>query len=587
MSLPLLLTLTAVLPQGPGKGPELSWEYRRTLSFPSDAKAEKLQPFGSGPTPVCVTTAAAGLADLDGDGIKDAWFLGASGQTQGTLSLQHGKNSAPGRYRDFAYGPVACVTDTAWAHATTYHSSWYGNRERVLAIGPSSDKLANVFFQRSSQTDPTQGTITVDASGWAVPLGSYEIAARDCDGNGHDDVTILTAIPGGTEVRKLVIGAPYFYLAPVYEVVGQVPLNLTQLRCFDCDGDRSDDVVAYAPGFGIVGLRDDGQRHFVLAFVLPLPTGVVDLQIGDLDADGREDLVVTTSDAVAAITFGGAASKILLATRPAAVARFTSARVLDGDGDGKADLVATCEDARAVVVYGFDPQWTVLAPARVLTPTDSQLSEYPTGVTALGQSCMVGDVDNDGDKDLLLQLGTGKSWVLLRSPTVVLAPREIEVVHLGPLTSGSTLLKEQLGARLPPEWTSELWDQIEVGYYMQDLVDKSKYHLRATQIVALDGITTRIDLPVWYEKDPAKHAFVQAAPSSYLGLPYLTGDVVVFIHGKQSESVMQGRPPRRFQSLVIRHEVGGDEQKSAGGVAWSTRQAPPLPTTDAELLPWQ
>lgn len=585
MTLALFLSLCATLPQGPGQGPELAWEDRSALAFPADVKAEKVLPFGAGATPATVTTAAAGFADLDGDGIPDAWFLGAAG-APGKLSLQQGKNSAPGRFRDFSYGPLASVTDPAWVHGTSYRSSWYGTRQRVLLVAPTVDKLANLFFNRTNPNDPTQGSIVVDPAGWTIPFGSYEVAARDRDGNGHDDVALLTAIPGGTEVRKLVIGAPNYYLTPVYEVVGQVPLALSRLRCIDYDGDGRDDVAAFAPGVGIVILRDDGQHHFVPALVLPIASGLVDLQVGDLDRDGREDLVLTSADLVAAVLMKGIGTKVLVGERLAGSARFASARILDGDADGKPDVIAIAEDARSVTVYGYDGRASGFAKPRLLAPTAAQLADYPA-TNSLGVATVVGDVDNDGDLDLLLQLGGGKSWALLRSPTLCFAPREVPVVHLGPISSGASLFKEQLAAQMPPDWNQDVWDQLEVAYYMQDVLDRSKYVLRATQIVPLDGTKTRIDLPVWYERDPAKQLLVQNSAPTYLGLPYLAGDVVVFVHGKHSESVQYGRPPRRFESLILHHQIGGDEQTSNQGVKWVASKAPPLLATDHVFLPWQ
>jgi hypothetical protein len=56
------------------------------------------------------------------------------------------------------------------------------------------------------------------------------------------------------------------------------------------------------------------------------------------------------------------------------------------------------------------------------------------------------------------------------------------------------------------------------------------------------------------------------------------GPTVVTIHGKSG--------PRRFRSRLVQWDGQGDPQGSAIGVKWKLVAAPPLPTSDEQLLPW-
>ena len=122
-----------------------------------------------------------------------------------------------------------------------------------------------------------------------------------------------------------------------------VPVNkeVVSLNAGDFDGDGKPDLVFYGTPAGIEILKNEGNGKF--GDVKKITTGEAleapnALSVGDLDADGRDDLALMTKDEIL-LFFQREKGKLGEAERlPHSLGNPRMVKAVDFDGDGKADL---------------------------------------------------------------------------------------------------------------------------------------------------------------------------------------------------------------------------------------------------------
>lgn len=238
------------------------------------------------------------------------------------------------------------------------------------------------------------------SSSYYGPVSSYlvnAIAVADIDGNGQPDILGLVSTDfGGTPTQGYVStrlqGPAGVFALPVRFGVGAEPANLVVA---DVNGDgRPDLVVANAADRTVsVRLADPARPGFFLpATVLATPGRTpLDVAVGDLDGDGRADLVVAASGANSVLVFTQTATGAFNAPVAFTVGGDPQAvTVADLDGDGTLDIaVATAANTVSVLRQitlspTFAPQIAV---------------DYPTGVQPV--AIKAADLNGDGKLDLL------------------------------------------------------------------------------------------------------------------------------------------------------------------------------------------
>src|SRR5690606_2767410 len=183
---------------------------------------------------------------------------------------------------------------------------------------------------------------------------------------------------------------------------------------------------------------DDGKGRFEVSGFWPTGNlGITDLTTGDLDGNGRDDIAVTFSTGVVLVEHHapgpnwpqGVGYRVFLS--PAGVGALATSRILDLDGSGGRALLAFPRDGRSYVIHPDEPaRWGVAAPWVEHAPAWFQ------GPGRSGSSVLVADVDNDADPDLVLQSPARDIWVLLRNPSIRLAPTGLDVEDKGPAPAG-------------------------------------------------------------------------------------------------------------------------------------------------------
>ncbi len=239
--------------------------------------------------------------------------------------------------------------------------------------------------------------------------------ARDIDRDGFDDAVLDRSMLIRGSAKGVVLGS-----APV--TPRNVPLLVSDLQVVgDLNGDGFADVVLGDPGCASYALDlpacDIGAIHVFLGPKLSAKPsqsrratakntmfGAQLVPVGDVDGDGRADLVVTEQHG--AQLFRGAAKG--LADKPIALAAERVLAVGDVDGDKRADLVVV-NGGKVFVWSGADAKRAT----ELVLPANARFSNAGRG-----------DFDGDGFADLAVAVET-------QLPTGATAPGRVVIYRGG------------------------------------------------------------------------------------------------------------------------------------------------------------
>ena len=125
------------------------------------------------------------------------------------------------------------------------------------------------------------------------------------------------------------------------------------------------------------------------------------LAAGDLNRDARMDFVITRSDGNAVLALSSSPAKYRLEPAPAGAANATAAATLDYDNDGLTDLLVY-SNGRLRLLRSLGNGWDDVT-GRAL----SGVPDLPLSAVAPGRSIAIGDVDGDGDDDIVVRSERG------------------------------------------------------------------------------------------------------------------------------------------------------------------------------------
>lgn len=285
-------------------------------------------------------------ADLDGNGDTD---LAAANHETDYLTLL--LNDGAGAFSPAPGSPLGIDVDPH-PHVVAVADLDEDGHPDILVDHRSAEGLLPLYG-----TD--DGTFE---AGSVVGLGGdpYRgIVVTDLDGDGIPDLAVPNERTVG--VRP---GRPAREFGPLEEldVAAVAPYGLVAA---DVNGDGLPDLAASSGegGEGVAVLLNDGSGHLGPAPESPYPAfrGFTAVSAGDLDADGRDDVVVSSWDAgEVAILYGASADgtdgpsprlqRVAVGENPWAVS------TADFDGDGRDDVaVAVQGEDRVVVLLSRSP----------------------------------------------------------------------------------------------------------------------------------------------------------------------------------------------------------------------------------------
>lgn len=359
---------------------------------------------------------AFAVVDLDGDGILDLiageeagrggngvlwWQLDAYRSTSSTRVTLPGPSGAG------LGGAVRVVRDL----------DGDGVDEIVIgATGAGSDAGAVFGLSGVPGTDFPESASFAAFGPEASHLGWNVLGPGDTDGDGLAELYIVGHEEDGTGALWIAEGVPEAQLGEptvVAETSDRYGQGLASLG--DIDGDGLDDVAIGEPQRSVLWLVSAGSPEPVVGFTLSgAACGMAMAAIGDVDGDGLDDAAVSCPglhDPVQLPLVGWTGAKLeLISTLRLSVGESRAEQSLlplgDIDGDGGIDLAVGLPDATVNV----NNEGAVVV---VMSPLDSgeiPSAQFTGGVTSahLGRAIAAGDVDSDGNPDLLIEAGLSR-----------------------------------------------------------------------------------------------------------------------------------------------------------------------------------
>jgi hypothetical protein len=322
-------------------------------------------------------------------------------------------------------GSSVVITGTGFSSSATGNTVFMGAARAVVTAASAGSLTVTVPSGATFQpiTVTTGGLTARSALGFTVtyPAGNPEIytsafAARqeqttlsqdapqstiaaDIDGDGRPDIVNTTTGKFFFSVyRNLGSGAN----APAYFDAG-TNINMLQYTMAtavaDIDGDGRQDVVITNQTTSTISVFRNTSSPGTISFdpVMTIPCGVVTpahLAIGDLDGDGKPEVVLTGDTKIVLLKNNSSPGTIQLDSATSIdVTQATDVAINDFDGDGKADIV--------VPYWGGRTGSGLLFLLNTSSPGSFSFVAQPTlDVLIDGVEPLIGDMDGDGRPDL-------------------------------------------------------------------------------------------------------------------------------------------------------------------------------------------
>lgn len=208
----------------------------------------------------------------------------------------------------------------------------------------------------------------------------HGLAAGDYDGDGWVDVAVESS---DTRAVHVLMGGANGLAPPTPVPLGTMPYS--RLGVGDVTGDGRANILI--PGHGdstVLAIESVGGILRAAPWILRLRTQPWMVIAGDVDRDGRDDVVVVETNAVS-VWLATDAGHVPAPNSPFSIIGATEAAVGDLDGDGYADIaVGPWDGDEVTVVFGRDA-----------TVRRVQMCMRPIGLE-------IADVTGDGRADLLV-----------------------------------------------------------------------------------------------------------------------------------------------------------------------------------------
>jgi hypothetical protein len=342
--------------------------------------------------------------DLDGDGKPDLIGYGAS-----QLTLL--RNTTTNGVVSFA-APVYYSTGTIVQGIAIGDID--GDGKLDIAVTNSNENVVSVFRNMS-----IPGTISLGGRlSYATYTSPYDVAIGDLDGDGKPELAVINGNPRTVSVLKNVStpGTVAFTSRVDFAVGGVLSRDII---ISDLNNDNRPDIAITIWGTSadsVCILRNTAPVPGTLAFAsyinLPSSRGAWGISAGDVDKDGKTDVIVTnrTANTVSVYRNTSDSSGIAFANRVeyATDASPIYAAIGDADGDNKPEIVYNSPSTAGIgVLKNNSTAGTVSFAPKV---------NYADSVTRL--DVLVGDLNGDGKPELVTSGGSQAVITIVRNQVV-------------------------------------------------------------------------------------------------------------------------------------------------------------------------
>lgn len=354
----------------------------------------------SGPVPTAI-------ADLDGDGKPDVLV---GDVTAGIISIFR-NISTNGSLSPGSFAPRFDLSMGTVGNSNPYSiivADLDGDGKLDIVAINADSKLISIFRNISVSGVITNGSFDtrMDLPGGNDMRG---IAVGDVDGDGMLDIASADTSDNTVSVFRNKSQPGNISFAP--RVSYPTAAGTFNVAIADIDGDGKRDLITVNNGAGGVGTISLLQNNSTVGVItddsflphidLPGANSAESLAIGDLDGDGKVDLVVGSPEGHAIFVYRNTSTLgVIDTTAFASEVTFGTSSVVntvalaDLDGDGKIDIAAVTQNPGSLVVFK-----NVSTPG-VLDATSLQPQvPFAAGGNAIGIS--LGDLDGDGKTDVI------------------------------------------------------------------------------------------------------------------------------------------------------------------------------------------
>jgi hypothetical protein len=351
-------------------------------------------PFGPKPTDLAI-------ADLNGDGLNDVIVVRSSRfdteNTPGSVAIMMQTPAG------LVTAPISYPVGLAPSRVVIGDVTNDGRPDIIVSSGDNLDVLAQ-------QPNGSFVTTIVDAPKFTTP---FEIGIADFTGDGRNDIALMGNDPPGVpqvRVFQQLASGGFSLFAELARPVGTSYGYPSSMAVGDVNGDgRADIVVTYSanvPSARIAVFLQQANHTFGSATLLETYDSPTNAKIVDMNQDGRPDIVVMNNNYGSYTTHYQQPGGVLgtAVTVPTGYEIQSGMHTRDSDigditGDGTPDIAYTSLNiGLAVVAQGSVPSCptaSVPAPARRPSFLYGQIDQQ--GMSELVQ----GDVNGDGRQDVL------------------------------------------------------------------------------------------------------------------------------------------------------------------------------------------